>query len=133
MRAARSEIAGGWLFQTKTIAAAEIFADFLEMVEYLLSEGYKDASAVIVGSVLEEHLRQLCQANSIDTESLSSHGKLIPKKADSMNSELAKACAYGKLEQKSITAWLDLRNNAAHGKYELYNMDQVRMMCLGVL
>ncbi len=132
MKAARNEIAGGWLIQTKTIAAAEIFADFLEMAEYLLSEGYKDASAVIVGSVLEEHLRQLCQANSIDTELLSG-GKKTPKKADAMNADLAKAGVYGKLEQKSVTAWLDLRNQAAHGKYSAYNTDQVRMMCQGVL
>lgn len=132
MRAARNEIVGGWLVQTKTIAAAEIFADFLEMAEYLLSEGYKDATAVIIGSVLEEHLRQLCQANSIDIELLSS-GKKIPKKADVMNADLAKAGIYGRLEQKSITAWLDLRNHAAHGKYTLYNAEQVRMMYQGVL
>ncbi len=132
MTAARNEIAGGWVIQTKTIAAAEIFADFLEMAEYLLSEGYKDASAVIVGSVLEEHLRQLCQANSIDTELLAGRKKM-PKKADAMNADLAKAGVYGKLEQKNVTAWLDLRNHAAHGKYNDYNTDQVSMMCQGVL
>ena len=102
------------------------------MAEYLLSEGYKDASAVIIGSVLEEHLRQLCQANSIDIEVLSGRKK-IPKKADVMNADLAKAGVYGKLEQKNVTAWLDLRNNAAHGKYSLYNADQVRTMYEGVL
>jgi hypothetical protein len=102
------------------------------MAEYLLSEGYKDASAVIVGSVLEEHLRQLCQANSIDTELLSG-GKKRPKKADAMNADLTKSGVYGKLEQKNVTAWLDLRNQAAHGKYSDYNTDQVSMMCQGVL
>ena len=135
MRAARNEIAGGWLTQTKTIAAAEIFGDFIEMAEYLLSEGYKDASAVIIGSVLEEQLRQLCTASGIDIELSSSSGKMIPKKADVMNADLAKKAIYGKLEQKCVTAWLDLRNAAAHGKYTLYNEEQVRAnvsRCIGI-
>ena len=36
------------------------------------------------------------------------------------------------MDQKKITAWLDLRNKAAHGKYGEYNTDQVRQMLLGV-
>jgi len=34
-----------------------------------------------------------------------------------MNADLAKVKVYGILEQKNVTAWLDLRNRAAHGKY----------------
>ena len=34
--------------------------DFLDMAYHLLENDYKDASAVMIGSVLEEHLRQLC-------------------------------------------------------------------------
>jgi hypothetical protein len=30
------------------------------------------------------------------------------------------------LDQKQITAWLDLRNNAAHGKYSAYSDTQVK-------
>ncbi|MGH7194328.1 MAG: hypothetical protein ACREJM_12475, partial [Candidatus Saccharimonadales bacterium] len=48
-----------------------------------------------------------------------------PKKADSINSELVTADVYNKLQQKSITAWLDLRNNAAHGHYKEYDQAQV--------
>ena len=44
---------------------AELFADFLEMADYLLSEGYKDPAAVLGGSMLEEHLRQLRQSMDI--------------------------------------------------------------------
>lgn len=43
-----------------------------------------------------------------------------PKKADALNSELAAAETYNKLQQKSVTAWLGLRNSAAHGKYTDY-------------
>lgn len=37
-----------------------------------------------------------------------------------------------KLEQKSVTAWLDLRNKAAHGEYSEYNENQVKQLIIGV-
>lgn len=56
----------------------------------------------------------------------------VPRKADALNSELAKVEVYSKLDQKQITAWLALRNNAAHGKYDEYTSEQVRNMLVGV-
>ena len=129
--AARSELAGGWLQTTRGLLSAEIFADFLEMAEHLLSEGYKDAAAVIAGSALEEHLRQLAVAVNVST-TRTKDGVEVPLKADALNADLAKAGAYSKLDQKSITAWLDLRNKAAHGRYDEYGRDQVALMVEGV-
>lgn len=127
----KEEIEGGWLTSYRQLVSAEIFSDFLEMAEYLLEQSYKDAAAVMIGSVLEEHLRQLCQLHYIDTHLPGEDRK--PKKADSLNSELAKNGVYGKLDQKNVTAWLDLRNKSAHGNYQLYSIDQVRLMYQGVL
>lgn len=131
LKAVKQEIDGGWLFTVKGLVSAEIFSDFLEMAEYLLKEGYKDPAAVMTGSVLEEHIRQLCLRNSIPVETIKD-GKPNPKKADLMNSELASANIYNKLDQKSITSWLDLRNKAAHGKYSEYTKEQVDLMYLSV-
>jgi hypothetical protein len=97
----------------------------------LLDEGYKDAAAVIAGSALESHLRQLCMKNSIAIEVNPSKG-IQPKKADSMNSDLGNANAISKLDQKNVTAWLDLRNKAAHGRYADYTRDQVVLLIAGV-
>lgn len=126
------EIQNGWLTDLKKLISAEVFSDFLEMSNYLLEENYKDPAAVMIGSVLEEHLRQLCKQSGIETEIIKPN-KTISKKADQMNIELCKAGVYGMLEQKSITFWLDLRNKAAHGKYSEYNIEQVRLMSQGVL
>jgi hypothetical protein len=41
-------------------------------------------------------------------------------KLDTMNAQLAKAAVYSKLTQKRITAIADLRNNAAHGKWDQF-------------
>jgi hypothetical protein len=128
----KTEIEQGWLNTIRGLVSAEIFTDFIEMAEHLLSENYKDASAVMTGSVLEEHLRQLCVKNGIDITSEKAD-KQIPKKADLLNSELAKATTYNKLDQKNVTAWLDLRNKAAHGKYDEYTKEQVELMVQSVI
>ncbi len=131
LKAVKNEIDGGWAFTVKGLISAEIFSNFLEMAEYLLTEGFKDPAAVMAGSVLEEHLRQLCIKNSIPIESIKD-GKPIPKKADLINSQLASANIYNKLDQKSITSWLDLRNKAAHGQYSEYTKEQVVFMLQGI-
>ena len=127
LSAAREELAGGWLSTTKGLISAEIFSDFLEMAQHLLDEGYKDPAAVMTGSVLEEHLRQLCQKHGISTET-TKQGRPHPKKADALNADLTKKKVYNQLDQKQVTTWLDLRNKAAHGKYQEYTKEQVSLM-----
>jgi len=131
LRAIRGEIAGGWLFTVKGLVTAEVFTDYMEMAEHLLESNYKDPAAVIAGSTLEEHLRQLCRKNGIPVVR-QKDGKDVPLKADLLNSELTKAGAYTMLDQKLVTAWLDLRNKAAHGEYGEYNADQVKGMITGI-
>ncbi len=124
LNAIKLEIKDGFILSIRDLVSGEVFSDFIEMAEYFLKEKYKDPAAVIIGSVLENRLRSLMSANNIDT--LDQKGK--PKKASSLNDELYKADIYGKLDQKSIVAWLDLRNQAAHGHYTEYNQQQVEMM-----
>lgn len=126
-----NDLKAGYLKSLSELFHAEIFSDYIEMAEYLLEEGYKVPAAVITGSTLEEHLRKLCIKNVIDIERIKG-GKTVPKKADTLNSELAKQKVYSKLEQKNITAWLDLRNKAAHGQYSEYDNSQVKQMITGV-
>lgn len=132
LTASKEELEDGWLTTTKGLLSAEIFSDFLDMAEYLLSEGYKDAAAVITGSVLEGHLRKLAENYEIDI-TYDKSGQEVPKKADQLNAELAKADVYSKLDQKIITANLDLRNKAAHGQYSEYSKSQVELMHQSVL
>lgn len=117
-----SDIRNGYLRSLEEIIHGDVFGDFLEMAEYLNNKGYKDAAAVIAGSTLEAHLKQLCAKFSISTVTGTK-----PKKADTLNADLVKANAYSKLEQKNITAWLGLRNDAAHGNYSAYDPKQVAL------
>lgn len=127
----RADVAGGFVTSLSEMVHGEVFADFLEMAEHLLEEQFKDAAAVIAGSSLEAHLRQLCIKHGIATEVVGSTGARA-KKAEQMNSDLAAAGVYSKLDQKNVTAWLDLRNKAAHGHYAGYEAAQVRLLVAGV-
>jgi hypothetical protein len=126
--ALRNDYAAGYLRSVVELVHADVFADFLDMADYLIQQGYKDPAAVVAGSVLEGHLRNLCDKRGVAV--VKADG--TPKKADALNSDLTMAGAYSKLDQKSVTAWLDLRNKAAHGKYSEYTQEQVALMIQAV-
>lgn len=121
--ALREDTASGYIQNLTEIVHADIFSDFLDMARHLLDNGYKDPAAVLAGSTLESHLKNLAIKNSIPTENA---GKA--KKASQLNVDLTKANIYNKLDEKNVTAWLDLRNKAAHGSYTEYNLDQVKLL-----
>lgn len=115
--AAKEDFEGGYLSSIKTLVQAEVFDSELEQANELFSSGYYTAAAVIAGVVLETALRELCDRSGIP------HGKL-----DKMNSDLAKAGVYNKLNQKRITAIADIRNSAAHGKQNEFTVQDVSDM-----
>ena len=123
-----SDIRKGYLKSLEEIIRADLFADYLEMAAHLEESGYKDPAAVLAGSTLEAHLRKLCNKHGVVP--VSGSGK--PKKTDTLNAELEKAGAYNKLDQKNVTAWLDIRNKAAHGRYGEYTKEQVKILITSV-
>jgi pyruvate/2-oxoglutarate dehydrogenase complex dihydrolipoamide acyltransferase (E2) component len=121
LRALRDDYTAGYLQTVTELVHADLFADFLEMASELQQKNFKDPAAVLAGSVLEEHVRKLAAKSGIDVEKPDGS----PKKADTINADLAREEVYSKLEQKSVTAWLALRNHAAHGEYDNYDHGQV--------
>ena len=126
-KALLSDIRNGYLQSVEELLHGNVFGDYLEMAMHLLDNEYKDAAAVLTGGTLEVHLKSMCSKHNINTER---GGK--PKKADELNAELAKNKVYSKLDQKSVTAWLGLRNDAAHGNYSAYTKDQVSLLLQSV-
>ena len=122
-----SDIRNDYLQSVEELLHGNVFGDYLEMALHLLDNDYKDAAAVLTGGTLEVHLKNMCSKHQISTER---SGKA--KKADELNAELVKQGAYSKLDQKSVTAWLGLRNDAAHGNYSAYTKDQVALLLQSV-
>jgi len=131
LKSLRADLEAGYIESITELLHGELFSDFIDMSEHLLKEGYKDAASVIAGSALEAHLRQLCIKNEIEIE-YEHNGDSRPKKADKMNSDLAKEDIYSKIYQKNVTAWLSIRNDAAHGNYGEYQKQQVAIMISGI-
>ncbi|WP_411112936.1 hypothetical protein [Streptomyces sp. 029-5] len=126
--ALRDDLKSGWIESVVELVHAETYSDYLEMAEELLKAQYKDPAAVITGTSLEVHVRGLCVKHGVDVELPTG----TPKKADTMNADLKKAGVYDGLQQKQLTAWMDLRNKAAHGDYGSYDTQQVRLFIDGV-
>lgn len=127
-KALLDDLKAGYMRSLVEMVHGDIFGDFLEMAQHLCDSGYKDAAAVIAGSTLESHLRELCHKAGIPVEAAKAAGGVVPQKADTLNSDLASADVYGKLDQKNVTAWLGLRNKAAHGEYAEYSQEQVSIL-----
>jgi len=113
------------------MASASVFADFLGMAEELPAKEYKDAAAVIIGSVLEQHIRRLCLLNEMTTADVKD-GRSVPRSTQRLNQELASQEVYSKVDQQMVTGWLALRNEAAHGNYG-YSIEQVSNMLRGAM
>lgn len=124
LQALRTDAANGWLEGISELIHADTFSDLLDQAAELIDKSYKDAAAVVAGSALETHIRLLCDRFSVSTTIPSG----APKKADTMNAELVKAGAYNTLQQKAVTAWLGIRNAAAHGECGKYTAADVNSM-----
>jgi len=123
LRAAMEDLELGWTWNLKERVHLEVFDDFLAMAEFLIREhGLKDPAAVLAGSVLETHLRKLCEK----------HGLPSDGKVSVLNESLKKNKVYPQNEWRSVQAWYDLRTDAAHGRYENYDQQKVEQMIDGI-
>jgi hypothetical protein len=124
LKAAREDVEKGYLKKIQALVSAAIFGDFLEMAEYLLSEGYKDPAASLSGAVLEDRLRRIAVDRGIKLKSREDIG--------SLNQKLADANVYNRLTHKKIQVWKSVRDNADHGKFSEYEKADVSEMVKGV-
>jgi len=120
--AAKEDYECGYLFNIRSLVKAEVLVDdVLEQATTLLHANYKDAACILAGVALESTLKELCIRQGIAIN-----------KMDRMNTELCKAEIYNMAKQKQITAWAELRNNAAHGDFNEYIPSDVDSFIKGV-
>ncbi len=120
VEAASRDFAAGLLFDMKSLISAEVLGDFIEQSEALLQAGYHIPAASLLGAVLEDTLRKLCERHQIQVAQKT--------KIDVLNTDLARAEVYDKLVQKRITALADIRNNADHGHFDRFRREDVEDM-----
>ena len=128
LRAIKDDYTAGYLQTVEDLIQAGVFENFLEMADELLLKKYKDASAVIAGTTLEEHIRKL--ANNANISTLDA--KLKKRKFDELAVDLVKVNVFSETQRKILTAWYGIRNDAAHGNYANVIEGDVKNMIQGI-
>jgi hypothetical protein len=117
-----NDLENGFLVDQELLIAGAIFDSILEQAKELNDKDYKDPAAVLVRVVLEDALKRLSRNERIDDT----------QKASILNDELKKINFFPQIQWRFIQTWLDIGNNAAHGKFDTYSKDQVYDMIKGV-
>lgn len=124
LRAALEDVEQGHLATIQQLAAGDIFSDFLEQADHLLSNGYSAPAASLAGAVLENGLRSIAQRNNITIKSRDN--------LSALNQRLAEAGVHNRLRQKQIAVWIDVRNAADHGHFDDLREPDVAELIRGV-
>lgn len=106
LTALRSAVDGGLLVSLEDRLRANVHDDFLQQSKVLLSAGYHVAAMVLIGGVLEDHLRKLCANRTLTCTGSGNLAKY---------NDLLKDTVYPQTVWRRIQAIGDVRNEAAHG------------------
>ncbi len=128
LEALRKDYADGFLRGFNELIDADLFEDILEQADYLRTQGYVRASAVVAGVALESHLRKLAEKNSIPIKN--DKGNFV--KAETLKNELYRAGIIDTTSSKSVTYYLGLRNDAAHPDKEEIDGGLLEPMITGI-
>lgn len=117
LSALRKAVDGGLLVRLEDRLRANVYDDFLVQAATLLKADYHVAAMVLVGGVLEDHLRKLFGARSPTWKGDPSLSKY--------NDALYGAKLYAKTVLSRIQAIAHVRNEAAHGNGAAVKRDDV--------
>lgn len=128
VHALRDDYALGGLTAVEEIVHADLFDDFLDMANELLSKGFIGPAAVLAGTVLEEQLRKLATKHGVGTTDEKGRAKSV----EAQGVDLRKAGILNEVQRKSVTAWYAQRTEGAHGRPENLDDGEVERMIDGV-
>ena len=131
----KDDYENGFLDDLEKRVLANISADYMTQVECLLNEGQPGQydhvpGAVLCGAVLEDALRRLCERQTPQVQTDKPNGR--PKALNALIQDLQKANAFNKLKAQQLRGWAQVRNSAAHGKFDEFTRDDVELMVKGV-
>lgn len=131
----KSDYEEGLLRSITEMVEVDVIADYLEQAEGLLKDK-KSAShsylpaAVLAGAVLEDSLRRLCLRQTPSIKTSKPGGQ--PKTLGSLIDDLKDAGLYNELKAKQLRAWADIRNAAAHGRFDDFTRTDAENMIKGI-
>jgi hypothetical protein len=134
LRAIKRDFEDGFFESLEAQIDAEISSDYLHQAEQLLTNGKSQnkshiPAAVLSGAVLERGLRSIATALQ-PPEPIEVNGKALM--LGGLIDALKKRQLYNELTAKQLRSWADIRNAAAHGKFDDFNESQTKAMVSGI-
>jgi hypothetical protein len=125
----------GLLSDITNMIEANIAADYMGQAEHLLGEGIQGQfdhvpAAVLAGAVLEDSLRRLCGRQMPPIPTIKPNGQ--DKMLNALIDDLKSANVYNELIAKQLRGWADIRNAAAHGRFDDFKREHVESMIKGI-
>lgn len=114
---------------------AVVSVNYMEQAEDLIKESTDTSrsyvpAAVLAGAVLEKNLRTLCVKNVPPISVTKPGGK--KKTLNPLIDDLKAANVFNEIYAKQLRTWADIRNAAAHGRFEEFTKEQVALMIEGI-
>lgn len=135
LKGLRNNYVNGFFDSLEERIVANISSDYMGQAEALLGEGTEGQfdhvpAAVLCGAVLEDALRRLCQKQTPQIEIVKSNGD--KKTFEPLIQDLQRAQVFNKLVADQLRSWAKIRTYAAHGEFNEFTREQVKLMLLGV-
>lgn len=135
LKALRADFAEGFLDDLALQIEAAIAGDYLAQAEALIVGHPTGASdhvpaAVLAGAVLERALRTTCTSARPAIAITGPDGK--PFMMNRLIDELKKAGVYDDMRAKQLRWYADIRNKAAHGRFDEFSRSDVEQLIKGV-
>jgi hypothetical protein len=127
----KDDYESGMLINLVEVIEANVVSDYLGQAEGLLKEGQPGKfdhvpAAVLLGAILEDGLRRLCQRQTPPVDIVKPNGE--PKMLNLLIDDLKKANVFNELNAKQLRVWAEIRNKAAHGEFEQFTRPDVEQM-----
>lgn len=111
----RSDLEAGYTTTLAERVRDEVFGDLLDIAESIVKL-HAAPAIVLAVSVLEEHVRKMCEARDLSTLKDSGRGFVS---FEDMTADLLEANAITSTEKRQMTnQWYAQRTEAAHGRFE---------------
>ena len=124
LKSALDNLENGYLEQINNIIKNEIFNNLLEEAKYFIyKKNHKDIGALLLRIVLENNIKRISKNNNIKIENT---------KTSNLNDELKKENFYSQTQWRQIQVWLDIGNEAHHGNFNKYKMEEVKNFYIGL-
>ena len=135
LRGIRDNYVNGFYDGLEQLIVANVSADYMEQAEALLGEGIAGQynhvpAAVLCGATLEHRLRNYCESQEPPIPTIKDNGAAMT--LGGLIEELDKVKAFNTQTRKLLKGWADIRNHAAHGRFDDFSVAEVELMLLGV-